>query len=209
MALQSMLCRFKPEALLRSGVKMGIQPQRDLWGWLNRIFNMVDQSRIKAVGPDRACAEWLLRCGASVKYVGTTKYMKDYNSLPPEKFSLFIQEVDATDSAVMNEGFLHFRGLKHLEKIKLHRCMYVEDEALKNLVLVKDSLKDLQVSSCGDVTNDGILSLDKLINLKSLLLYDLPEVRNKDKCLKELNKSLPGCKIEFPYASPDEGNSQN
>lgn len=31
-------------------------------------MNRVDRSRIEEVGPDRACAEWLLRCGAGVKW---------------------------------------------------------------------------------------------------------------------------------------------
>ncbi|XP_071445324.1 ATP synthase subunit s, mitochondrial [Hetaerina americana] len=207
MAFESMLnscCRFSPAVFLKNGNKMGYQPQRHLWAWLNRIFNMVDPVRIKEVGADRACAEWLLRCGASVKYKNSTKYVNDYNSLPPERSSFAIQEVDATDSAVMNEGFPHFRGLKHLEKITFHRCSYLEDEALKKLVYVKDSLKHLQVSSCGDVTDEGILSLAALINLNSILLYDLPEVKQREKCLNELIKALPSCKVDFPYASYSE-----
>ena len=31
------------------------------------VFFRFDPERVKAVGPDRACAEWCLRCGASVR----------------------------------------------------------------------------------------------------------------------------------------------
>jgi hypothetical protein len=69
----------------------------------------VDASRIKDVGPDRACAEWLLRCGAGVRWQNSKSFVKDYNSLPHEGKSMKIIEIDATDSAVMNVGFPHFR----------------------------------------------------------------------------------------------------
>lgn len=177
---------------------------RCLWGWLNTIFNKVDESRIQAVGPDRACAEWLLRCGAAVKWTGAQQYFNDYNSLPPENVKLHIKEIDATDSAIMGVGFPHLRGLKHLERFIIHKCMYVEDSALQMLGCTKGTLKYLQVSSCGNVTVEGIKSLHQLTNLKSLLLYDLPEIRNKEECLVWLKEKLPQCEIEFPYALASE-----
>jgi hypothetical protein len=35
-------------------------------------------------------------------------------------------------------------------------------------------------------------------------LYDLPEIKNKDEVSKDLQFTLPNCKIEFPYALADE-----
>lgn len=67
----------------------------------------VDQERIRSVGPDRACAEWLLRNGASVKWKNFSEYLKDYNSLP-EKNQYYIQAVDATDSGITHVGFPYF-----------------------------------------------------------------------------------------------------
>ncbi|GCC27371.1 hypothetical protein chiPu_0005795 [Chiloscyllium punctatum] len=79
---------------------------RNFWGWLNAVFNKVDYDRIKDVGPDRAASEWLLRCGASVRYKGFDKWQKDYNHLPTgplEKFK--IERIDATESCIMFKGF--------------------------------------------------------------------------------------------------------
>ncbi|XP_011488346.1 ATP synthase subunit s, mitochondrial isoform X1 [Oryzias latipes] len=56
--------------------------RRHFWGWLNAVFNKVDHDRIKAVGPDRAAAEWLLRCGAKVRFRGFDRWHLDYNALP-------------------------------------------------------------------------------------------------------------------------------
>lgn len=71
-------------------------------------FNRVDESRIKDVGPDRAAAEWLLRCGAGVRWKDKESVLKDYNSLPPGGYrSLLIEEIDATGSCIMSVGFPH------------------------------------------------------------------------------------------------------
>jgi len=71
------------------------------------MFGRVDPSRIKEVGPDRACAEWLLRCGAGLKWKNSKSYLTDYNSLPTPGNQKII-EINATDSAVMDIGFPHF-----------------------------------------------------------------------------------------------------
>lgn len=72
------------------------------------IISRVDYNRIQSVGPDRACAEWLLRNGASVRWKGFSKHLNDYNSLPSEETRYYIQAVDATDSGISHIGFPHF-----------------------------------------------------------------------------------------------------
>lgn len=71
-------------------------------------FLRVDYERIKAVGPDRAAAEWLLRCGAKVKFQGLERWHHDYNGLPTGPLGRYkIQGIDATDSCIMYRGFDH------------------------------------------------------------------------------------------------------
>lgn len=72
------------------------------------------------------------------------------------------------------------------------------------LAAVKDTLEELQLSSCGDIDDSGVKSLSHLSNLRHLLLYDLPEVRNKEECVQFLHSALPLCDVEFPYASVSE-----
>lgn len=70
--------------------------------------NRVDYERIKDVGPNRAASEWLLRCGATVRYHGQEKWQKDYNHLPTGPLDKYkIQAIDATDSCIMHIGFDH------------------------------------------------------------------------------------------------------
>ena len=41
---------------------------RGIFGWFDAAFNNYDPDRIREVGADRAAAEWLLRCGAGVRW---------------------------------------------------------------------------------------------------------------------------------------------
>ncbi|KAH9375984.1 hypothetical protein HPB48_000627 [Haemaphysalis longicornis] len=143
-----------------------------------------DADRIKEIGPDRAAAEWLIRCGASVRWSGAVKFHSDYNTLPATSSAAYkIEEIDATDSSIMEIGFPYlstrlqgcggklarnhiFRffaeGLPHLKAINLTRCYYLGDRALQMLQACKESLEKVQVVSCGNVTDKGVTSLSEL-----------------------------------------------
>ncbi|KAK2149017.1 hypothetical protein LSH36_471g02007 [Paralvinella palmiformis] len=100
--------------------------------------------------PELACAEWLLRCGAEVRWKGSNKFHKDYNSLPPEGLHKFvIEEINADEAALMEIGFPHFVGCHHIKKIKFYHCPYLEDGALVQLGILKDSLEQLEIVCCG------------------------------------------------------------
>jgi len=94
-----------------------------------------------------------------------------------------------------------------MKKLILHKCHYLDNEALPMLLAVKDSLENLQLSSCGNIDDDGVKSLSHLSNLQHLLLYDLPEVRSKENCVQFLQSALPKCSIDFLYAQASENKS--
>ncbi|XP_055926197.1 ATP synthase subunit s, mitochondrial-like [Argiope bruennichi] len=180
-------------------ISLSVSSRRTFYTWLNTVFNKVDEQRIKDVGPDRAAAEWLLRCGASVKWKNHEKWVSDYNILQMEFLPKnVIEEIDATESCIMHVGFPYLNDLKYVKTIKLHKCFYIEDTCINMLSAVKNSLQNLEIVSCGNVTDNGILSVAKLTNLKFLYLYDLPEVTDKEHCLHVLLKNLPECKLSFP-----------
>ncbi|KAI4804098.1 hypothetical protein KUCAC02_025740 [Chaenocephalus aceratus] len=101
--------------------------RRHFWGWLNAGLTM-DYERIQTVGPDRAAAEWLLRCGAKVRFQGLDRWQHDYNALPTGPLGRFkIQGIDATESCIMYRGFDHLGtwfaalGEIKLKPVYLHR----------------------------------------------------------------------------------------
>nr|XP_054758769.1 ATP synthase subunit s, mitochondrial-like [Lytechinus pictus] len=199
--MTSLLCKniCNPGRSIARGILLQHHLQsRPLWGMLNAVFNQVDRSRIKEVGPDRAAAEWLLRCGASVRFKNFERWTVDYNLLPTGgRDKLKIVEVDATDSSIMHIGFEHFEGIKHLRYLKLHHCTYLQDICVSKLVLLKDSLEELQISSCGDVTDKGLATLNHLHKLEKLFLCDLPAVKDMEGIIKILGSALPNCEIRY------------
>lgn len=186
---------------MQAAVNQRSQGCRHFWGWLNAVFNKVDYERIKAVGPDRAAAEWLLRCGAKVRFEGFERWHYDYNALPTGPLGRYkIQAIDATESCIMHHGFDHLDGLKYLEEIKFNKCIYIEDgclERLSSIENLQDSMYLMEVVSCGNVTDKGIIALHKLRNLEYLFLSDLPGIKDKETTVQRLKTALPKLDIDL------------
>ena len=75
------------------------------------IFNLLsrpDEKRIKEIGPDKACAEWLLRCGGHVRWKDSNRFTTDYNKLGVTPGSRVIEEVNADNTGINVMGFKHF-----------------------------------------------------------------------------------------------------
>ncbi|XP_047592205.1 ATP synthase subunit s, mitochondrial isoform X3 [Lutra lutra] len=174
---------------------------RNFWGWLNAVFNKVDYERIKDVGPDRAASEWLLRCGATVRYHGQERWQKDYNHLPTGPLDKYkIQAIDATESCIMRIGFDYLEGLQHVEKIRLCKCHYIEDDCLERLGKLENlqkSILEMEIISCGNITDKGIIALYHLRNLKYLLLSDLPGIREKENLIQTFKTALPSLELKL------------
>lgn len=70
------------------------------------FYDRYDEKRVEEVGPNKACAEWLLKCGAQVKFKNWGSYVNDYNKLPPGGKETFkIEEILANNSCISGKGF--------------------------------------------------------------------------------------------------------
>lgn len=61
--------------------------------------------------------------------------------------------------------YLCLEGLEHVEEIKLNKCIYIEDACLERLSQIKtlqDTMKNMTVVSCGNVTDKGLIALHHL-----------------------------------------------
>ncbi|KAG5667814.1 hypothetical protein PVAND_015783 [Polypedilum vanderplanki] len=170
--------------------------QRQFWWWVNMMFNRVDNERIKALGYDRCTAEWLLRNGSCVKILNVKEPLCDYNLLPPENAKFFVQEILAENAGISHIGFPHIKGCMKLEKIVLNSCGYIEDEALQLLHLRKETLKHLELINCKNLTEVGLRSL-KNLNLTTLVIKNVPYVKDIATIENELKESLKNCKIQI------------
>uniref|UniRef100_A0A336M190 CSON007069 protein n=1 Tax=Culicoides sonorensis TaxID=179676 RepID=A0A336M190_CULSO len=174
---------------------------RHFWQWVTMIFNQLDFDRIKRHGPDRACTEWLLRNGASVKFTGEKNLYSDYNRLPSDdvKFTRKIKEIHAIDAGLNSSGFNHLRGLTDVDLVHIENCTYVDDKLILNLSHIRNSLKTLEIIGCKNITDEGLMHAKHLVHLEKFLAHDLPYVKDEKKVLDELSRALPNCKFNFKF----------
>ncbi len=77
-----------------------------------------DEKRVEEVGPNRACTEWLLKCGAQVKFKNWGTFVSDYNKLPPGSYEAFqIEEIRAENACIMARGFEYLSKIKEINFI--------------------------------------------------------------------------------------------
>lgn len=68
----------------------------------------MDPSRVAAVGPDRAAAEWILRLGGRVQFKEFDDWSSDYNRLPSgSKGSLKLVAIDGSGLGITSNGLEH------------------------------------------------------------------------------------------------------
>jgi len=74
----------------------------------------VDTDRIKEIGPNLACAEWLMKNGAQVKCKGCKEFINHYDCLPniksfPSNLQFQIEQVYAgKEASISHIGFSYF-----------------------------------------------------------------------------------------------------
>jgi H+-transporting ATP synthase F0 complex subunit s len=129
-----------------------------------------------------------------VKFANSPERLCDYNLLPPENTKFLVQEILAEDAGISYVGFPHIKGCTGLQKIVLKNCGYIEDEALKLFDLRRDSLKHVELVDCKNITEVGLRSL-KGLNLSSLVIRNVPYVKDLPAVESELRESMKNCNI--------------
>lgn len=166
---------------------------RNLWAYVAIAFNKVDNDRLNLVGPDRLCAEWVLKNGGAIEFGETAgHFIKDYNALPADN-KLRVRSIDASNSSIMKIGFDHLKGCNHIHRVILHQCKHLESGGLSGLLLIKKTLKVLQVSGCDNLKDTDF---DVLKDLKVLEDLTIADVKNLQNIVEQLKKSLPNCSIK-------------
>lgn len=176
-----------------------VQHKRFLWQYVCQAFNRVDVQRLKAVGPDRMCAEWVLKNGGGVRFRESPHVLhSDYNTLPAENNKVHVLEIDATKASIMSIGFEHLKDCNHIQKMILDSCKYLDDEAVSKLKYIDKSLVELKIDRCRNISQEGLMEMVKSVpHLKRLKLgSDMPLLKSEISALvPELKKHLPDCEI--------------
>lgn len=165
------------------------------FGFFKSAFNDVDRDRLAAVGPDRLCAEWMLKNGGTVKLDIYPAFLVDYLELPPDHQPVRVEQLDASRASVIAKGFAHLRNCDYIRRLVLDDCSLMENGALEKLRLVAGSLAELQVSNCPGVQASGLAGLAELVNLRKLCLFNLANAGDLGVVEQELGAKLPNCQI--------------
>ncbi|XP_034478347.1 ATP synthase subunit s, mitochondrial [Drosophila innubila] len=173
-------------------------PVRKIWGYVAVAFNQVDADRLAKVGPNRLCAEWVIKNGGGVRLTDyPSKLWKDYNLLPSEGTKFHIKVVDASNASVMKIGLEHFKGCTKIDTVIFHNCKHLEGDGLVGLTHLRDSLTTLQISGCYNMYDNDLDVIGELSNLKQLIIFDMNYVQNMDQVAANLRARLPNCEMLF------------
>lgn len=165
--------------------------------FITKAFNSVDEDRLATVGPDRTCAEWVLKNGGSVRFAEypERQTIVDYRELPDDFVPTTLTEIDLTGASVNGLGFNHLKGCSSLVSIVLSDSKGIDDKAINKLRFVGDTLTRLHLSKCENVTDHGLQKVHYLKNLKSFRCYQMKGVKNFEPIIKDLHDQLPKCEI--------------
>ncbi|VDD96206.1 unnamed protein product [Enterobius vermicularis] len=167
------------------------------------ISNRFNFERVATLGPDLACLEWLMECGATKVEMSDGTVIKRISEMKSyiKNFGLNGREtVDASDSAISDSGFLYFRECYGIEELILNFCDYFGDEAIRILATGRTaySLKNLEIVMNPCVSDVSIYWIVRMKKLRRIHMYFLPYISNPVAASRHLKLALPKCNVTFP-----------
>ncbi len=155
------------------------------------------------LGADVACARWLIRTGAEIRLVGDSDIITSKRALrlaEKNANTFHIGFIDFSDSYVTIEGFDYLHGIGHVTEVKANFCKYLDDQCLRRLLSLSDSLRRLEIVFTRRISARGVQQLQFFKQLRRLHLYNLPAIDDHTRraLLQRLKTELPRCEVTFP-----------
>ncbi|XP_050543996.1 distal membrane-arm assembly complex protein 2 [Daktulosphaira vitifoliae] len=134
--------------------------------------------RVKALGTDLAAAHFIVYRGGAVKFVNHKDFIRwenkkeEYCINLPEKYdaSYRVDAIDASNLSIYYEGLENFKLLYKLKWLSLRNNPVLDDWSLDLIGSIMPSLEYLDISNCKQISCNGIAGLQKLRNLKELVV---------------------------------------
>lgn len=176
-----------------------VSTARPFWYFVYYAFNRVDTDRLRANGPDRTCAEWILRNGGAVSGCDSPgQLITNYNCLNAVGRDFRLHSIVARDIGLIAMGFDHLQGCERVQRIVLDGCTHLENEALAQLRHVSGSLRELELCECRYFRDDGLMRLADLRVLRGLTLGEgLVGVADMTKVVRQLRERIPKCEVRM------------
>ncbi|XP_021106645.1 ATP synthase subunit s-like protein isoform X2 [Heterocephalus glaber] len=202
--LQFLSDHFCDMEFLRENV---LQKQMQKVSLENRSFTIIQDK----YGRDIAGACFILQHGGSVKFRDREWIRSDeYRRFSAEvlKFQAVpVEAIDASGCAINYHGLDNLLPLKKLQCLSLQRCPHVDDWCLSRLYLLADSLQELSLAGCPQISERGLACLHHLSNLRRLDISDLPGVEYPGLTQILVEEMLPNCEVvgtDWTQEGPEE-----
>lgn len=169
--------------------------------------------RVKALGSDIAAAHFFVYRNAAIRFRGQDTFIKwenkreEYNTDLPNTYDphFFVEAIDATDLILYYQGLENFKNLYKLKWLRLKNNPVLNNWCLDYIGYAVPHLEYLDISNCPQVTAAGISGLQKLTELKELVI-DSSNIEIQMACFA-LEDVIPGLFVSIQGA--DNLNNQN
>ncbi|XP_077422256.1 distal membrane-arm assembly complex protein 2 [Vanacampus margaritifer] len=151
-------------------------------------------------GADIATAYYVLCSKGGFRFVGHSEWFRadqkgnfnwdflNYKDTP-------VEEIDMSNTIINYSGLSNLEGQKSLKTLSLQGCSEVDDWFLARLHMFRDSLKELDISHCPNITTGGLAALRNLKGLRRLDVSALPGISTPGLVIILLEEMLPQCEI--------------
>ncbi|XP_034024812.1 distal membrane-arm assembly complex protein 2-like [Thalassophryne amazonica] len=147
--------------------------------WKNRELrrkNMYFGYTQKFYGPDIAAAHFVLSLKGGFRYVGQPDW---FRANQRGKFSwdflnhkgTQLEEIDMSNTVITYRGLDNLENQRNLKTLSLRGCPNVDDWFLARLHMFQESLEELDISHCPNITTGGLPALNNLKTLRRLVFH--------------------------------------
>ncbi|XP_025413464.1 distal membrane-arm assembly complex protein 2 [Sipha flava] len=158
---------------------------KSIFNWMKRQnieYNKYTQrytvDRVKVLGSDLAAAHFFVYRNAAIRFRGQDNFIKwenkreEYNTDLPSTYepNFFVEAIDASDVILYYQGLENLKNLYKLKWLRLKNNPVLNNWHLDYIGYAVPHLEYLDISDCPKVTAAGIAGLQKLTQLKELVI---------------------------------------
>lgn len=144
----------------------------------NKYTQRYTADRVKALGSDLAAAHFFVYRNGAIRFRGQDDFIKwenkreEYNVNLPDTYdpNFFVEAIDASDITLYYQGLENLKNLYKLKWLRLKNNPVLNNWHLDYIGYAVPHLEYLDISNCPQVTAAGICGLQKLTQLKELVI---------------------------------------
>ncbi|XP_051935058.1 distal membrane-arm assembly complex protein 2 isoform X2 [Hippocampus zosterae] len=106
-----------------------------------------------------------------------------------------LEEVDMSYTIINYTGLSNLEAQRSLRTLSVRGCYEVDDWFLARLHVFQDSLEELDISHCPQITPGGLAALRNLKALRRLDVSSLPRISTPGLVIILLEEMLPQCEV--------------